>query len=95
MEGFGRPEIVILPDGAAIPDPTLIRPAPNQFTHQLTRSQPYYFNDAQHETSAAGEFPVDTKVVLLMYDGGRYCRVVDGQGIYVELEYDSLKILEE
>jgi hypothetical protein len=92
MEGFDRPEIVILPEGAAIPNPNLIRPAPNQFTHQLARSQPYYFNNAQQDASA-GEFPVDTKVVLLRYNGGRYCRVVDGRGIYVELEYDSLKTL--
>jgi hypothetical protein len=93
MEGFERPEIVILPDGAAIPDRNLIRPAPNQFTHEVSRSQPYYFNDGQHGGSANGEFPANTKVVLLRYDGGRYCRVADGQGLYVELEYDSLEIL--
>jgi len=94
MEGFDRPEIVILPEGAAIPDRNLIRPAPNQFTHRLLRSQPYYFSYPAQDSSATGELPVDTKVALLRYDGGRYCRVVDGQGLYVELEYDSLKILE-
>ena len=40
-----------------------------------------------------GEFSAGTKVVLLLYDGGVYCRVADDQGLYVETEYESLRKL--
>jgi hypothetical protein len=93
MEGFVRPEAVVLPENARVPDRNLISPAPNQFTHELTRPQPFYFTGAQQVTSPDGQFPAGTKVVLLVYNGGTYCRVADGQGLYVEVEYDSLKKL--
>jgi hypothetical protein len=93
MEGFVRPKAVVLPENATVPDRNLISPPPNQFTHELTRPQPFYFAAAQQATPPDGQFPAGTKVVLLVYDGGRYCRVADGQGLYVEVEYDSLKKL--
>ncbi len=40
-----------------------------------------------------GTFPTDAKVVLLGKDGGKYCRVVDGQGLYVEVGCSSLETL--
>jgi hypothetical protein len=33
---------------------------------------------------ADGEFSSGTRVVLMVYDGGEYCRVVDARGLYVE-----------
>ena len=92
-EGFVRPDVIVLSGQALIPAGSLIAPAPNQFTHQLTRAQPIYFAGAGQVTELDGELPAATLVVLLVYDGGATCRVVDGQGLYVEVEYDSLKRL--
>lgn len=86
-----RPPIVVLGKSSLIPDKNLIFPAPNQFTHEVTRQQPFYFTGAQQAAAPDGQFPAGTKVVLLVYDGGSYCRVADGQGLYVEIEYDSLR----
>ncbi len=91
MKGFHRPDPVVLLENAMVPDKNLIAPAPNQFTHELSRSQPFYFDGAQQAKPPEGEFPAGTKVALLVYDGGSFCRVVDGQGLYVEVEYESLK----
>jgi hypothetical protein len=93
MKGFLRPESVVLPENACIPDTNVIVPAPNQFTHEVARAQPYSFTSAQPGKPPDGDFPAGTRVVLLRYDGGRHCRVVDGKGLYVEVEYDCLKRL--
>jgi hypothetical protein len=94
VEGFFlRPEAVVLGENAMVPDRNIISPAPNQFTHELTRPQSFYFDGAQQGTPANGEFRAGTKVVLLVYDGGNYCRVADERGLYVEIEYDSLRKL--
>src|SRR5215208_4211211 len=91
MDGFLRPDPVVLPDDALVPPRHLISPAPNQFTHELTRPQAFSF-DAGGATPA-GELPAGTKVVLLVHDGGRDCRVVDGRGLYVRVAYDALRAL--
>ncbi len=93
MEGFLRPKAVVLNSKAIVPDRNLISPAPNQFTHEVTRSQPYHFTGAKQGTPSEGTFAAGTKVVLLVYNGGRYCRVADGRGLYVEIEYEALAIL--
>jgi hypothetical protein len=93
MEGFIRPDAVVLGENAIVPEKNLISPAPNQLTHELLRPQPFYFTGAQQATQPDGLFSSGTKVVLLVYDGGKYCRVADRQGLYVEIEYDSLKKL--
>jgi hypothetical protein len=93
VEGFFlRPEAVVLDENATVPDRNIISPSPNRFTHELTRPQPFYFDRAQG-TLPNGEFRAGTKVVLLVHDGGNYCRVADGRGLYVEIEYDSLRKL--
>jgi len=93
MKGFVRPEARVLPEKAIVPEKNLISPAPNQFTHKLKRQQPYYFGEAQQGKPPDGEFPAGTKVVLLVYNNGSYCRVADEQGLYVEIEYNGLKKL--
>lgn len=93
MKGFTRPEATVLPEDAMIPDKNLIKPAPNQFTHKLKSAQAYYYDGAQQGAPADGEFPAGTKVALLVHDGGNYCRVVDARGLYVEIEFASLKKL--
>jgi hypothetical protein len=93
MKGFIKPKDVLLPESAAIPERNLISPAPNQFTHELIRSLPFYFTAAKQSSSPDGELLAGTKVSLLKYDGGAYCHVADGQGLYVEVEHDGLKKL--
>ena len=88
---FLRPPTVVLDESSLIPDKNLISPAPNQFTHEVTRQQPFYFTGARQVAAPDGQFQMGTKVVLLVYDGGSYCRVADGQGLYAEIAYDSLK----
>ena len=94
-EGFVRPEAEVLAEKALVPGRNLIAPAPNQFTHEVARAQPYYFTGAQPGMAPDGEFSAGAKVVLLLYDGGVYCRVADGRGLYVETEYDSLRKLRQ
>jgi hypothetical protein len=93
MEGFIRPTAAVLAEEAMVPPENLISPAPNQFTHELARRAPYYFTSARQAKTPDGHFAAGTKVALLVYDGGDFCRVVDGQGLYVEIAYDDLKKL--
>jgi hypothetical protein len=90
---FLRPEAAVLPDEALVPRANLISPAPNQFTHELAFPQPFYYTRAQSETPPDGELPAATRVILMAYSGGIYCWVVDGQGLYVEIEYGGLRKL--
>jgi len=92
-EGFLRPELAVLTESSLIPAKNLIDPAPNQFTHELARNQPFFFDGGWKDREADGEFAQGDKVVLLVYHGGVFCRVVDGQGLYVKIEYDSLRKL--
>ena len=93
MKGIIRPEASILPESSLIPPQNLISPPPNQFTHEMTRPLPFYFTGAGQSSSPDGHLPSGTKVVLLVDDGGEYCRVVDAQGLYVEVERAGLKQL--
>jgi hypothetical protein len=88
-----RPKAIVLSENAIVPDENLISPAPNQFTHVLTQALPYYFTGAQQGAPPNGEFSAGTKVVLLVHDGGTYCRVANEQGLYVEVECNGLKKL--
>jgi len=94
-EGFLRPPSTVLPENAVVPDRNLIVPAPNTFTHTLTRDQPFSYTTLQGAAVPDGELAKGTSVVLMVYDGGHFCRVVDGRGLYVEIEYQSLKPLEQ
>ena len=93
VENMIRPEAVVLADNALIPPANLISPPPNQFTHELTVAQPYYYSETQQDRPPDGTFAAGTKMVLLVYHGGRYCRVADRQGLYVETEYRGLQQL--
>ena len=90
---FLRPEARVLPDESLIPSKNLISPAPNQFTHELTRAQPFHYDRSQVKTAPDGVLPANTKVKLLVDDGGAYCWVVDGRGLYVEIECNALRKL--
>ena len=91
MEGFEKTEPVVMPDEALVPAQSRITPAPNQFTHSLTRPQQFHYGD--EGSKASGTLPAGTKVVLMVYNGGASCHVADGQGRYVEIQFDSLQKL--
>ncbi len=93
MKGVIRPAAAVLAEEAMVPAQNLISPAPNQFTHELTRRAPYYFTGARQAKTSDGHFAAGAKVTLLVHDGGDFCRVVDGQGLYVEIAYNALKEL--
>jgi len=94
MEGFIRPEPVVLPETTLVPERNVIRPAPNRFTHELSRAEPFYYGSAQEGDPSDGELPSGTKVVLLVQDeSAAYCRVVDARGLYVEVGCECLRVL--
>jgi hypothetical protein len=93
VERFIRPEASVLPESALVPEKNLISPAPNQFTHELIRKQPYYFGNSESGSPPDGFLAEGTKLVLLLYGGGSFCRVSDAQGLYVEIEYAGLRKL--
>jgi hypothetical protein len=92
MEGMKRSRPIVLPNSSLIPGNCVISPAPNQFTHEVTASQPFYVEGAP-VGSPTGEFAAGTKVALLFHDGGEMCRVVDGAGLYVKTRFDGLRKL--
>ena len=89
MERMERPEPKVLPDSALVPDGSLVRPAPTQFTHELTVDQPFYYARSARTSPADGVLPAGTKVVLLD-DGGGICHVVDGRGLQVTIRCAGL-----
>jgi hypothetical protein len=90
---FIRPKAEILNEKATIPAQNLITPPPNQFTHALIGPSPFYYSEPDASGTPDGEFKAGTKVALLVYNGGPYSRVVDGQGLYVAVAYSQLKKL--
>ncbi len=91
MDHMLRPDSTVLPESAMIPDRNLIRPPPNQFTHQVIAKQPYFYATPNENTAADGVFEPGTAVVLMLYIGCKYCHVVDGRGLYVVTLFDALK----
>jgi hypothetical protein len=91
-EGFLRPRFEILGEESLVPDANLVRPAPDRFTHELVRPEPYSYGA---DEGPAGQLPAGTRVVLMEDDGSGRCRVVDGRGLYVEVARDSLRKLPE
>jgi hypothetical protein len=86
-----RPKAVVLRDVALVPEHRSVKPPPNQFTHEVRRIQPYYY-DPPH-AAPDGEFSAGARVVLIVYHGGEYCRVIDARGLYVETAYEGLRRL--
>src|SRR5262245_37135104 len=87
----GTIDLSILRDEALVPEHRSVKPPPNQFTHEVRQSQPYYYGP-QH-AAPDSEFSAGTLVVLMVYNGGEYCRVIDAQGLYVETAYEGLRRL--
>lgn len=87
---FIRPKSTVLPASALVPPQNLLRPAPNRFTHELRREQPYYYEVPRHGATPDGVFDAGTPVVLLRHDGTAMCHVADGRGLYVLTAFDGL-----
>jgi hypothetical protein len=88
---FIRPPSVELPENSLVPDRNIVSPPPNQFTHVLKRSTPFYLTGIQQGRAPDGELEAGTQVVMMVDNGGAYCRVVDSQGLYAEIAFDALK----
>jgi len=80
-----RPAASVLPDDALVPDRNTVFPAPNVFTHTMTRSSSYWFGSADRDGRPAGELAAGARVVLLVDEGDGRCRVVDERGLYVQV----------
>jgi hypothetical protein len=93
MEGFKRPQAVVLPDSSLVPPDCVISPAPNQFTHEVAVAQPFYFSRGEPGDRPSGDFVPGTRVALLLRYDGKMCRVVDGAGLYVSTAFQGLRRL--
>ena len=84
----------VLAEEAVVPKRDLLLP-PNQFTHVVTRTQPYYFTQPQTDSNSKGdgEFPKGTRVVLLTDKDGRVSWVVDEHGLYAATDPAGLRRL--
>jgi hypothetical protein len=95
MGEVSRPKAEVLAASAVIPPANLIEPAPNQFTHEITRLEPYYYSEGEEDRTPDGTFERGTPVVLLRYVGGGHCHVADGRGLYVIIERAALRRLDD
>jgi hypothetical protein len=88
----GRPDAVVLGEEALVPERNIVRPPPNRFTHELTVDEPYRLDRPKRAAEPDGVLPASTRVVLLV-ESADHCRVVDGNGLYVEVRRASLRRL--
>jgi len=93
MGEVSRPKAAVLAPSAVIPPVNLIDPGPNQFTHEITRPEPYYYAEGEEDRAPDGTFESGTQVVLLNYEGGDHCHVADGRGLYVVIDRAALRPL--
>ena len=93
MGEVSRPKAEVLAASAVIPPINLIEPAPNQFTHEITRPEPYYYTEGEKERTPDGTFERGTPVVLLHDEGSGRCHVADGRGLYVVVARAALRRL--
>jgi hypothetical protein len=87
-----RPEAVVLGEEALVPERNVVRPPPNRFTHELLVDEPFRLDRPERTDDPDGVLPARTQVVLLV-EGPDRCRVVDGNGLYVEVRRASLREL--
>ena len=90
--GVVRPPVTVLGADAIVPAANLVEPPPDQFSHELTRDEPYRFG-GDSNSSPDGQLPRGTPV-LLVADDGHHARVIDERGLYVEVRIDSLRARE-
>ena len=94
MKGFLRPKVNILGQGAIVPKGKMVSPPPNQFSHHLRNSQPYYYQKQDAHGKPDGHFAKGEKVLLVRREADAVtCRVLDSKGLYVETQYAALEKL--
>ena len=82
VDNMIRPNAVVLSDSAQVPDRNVVKPPPNQFTHELVAEQRFYYLGVDQAAPPDGKFAIGTQVILLRRDAVE-CWVVDGRGLYV------------
>jgi hypothetical protein len=90
MEGVKRPDLSILDDRSVIPDANLISPPPNRFSHAVAHDQPFFWEEPEAGEKPAGTFEAGHRLLLVREEEDGWCRVVDGQGLYVVTALASL-----
>jgi hypothetical protein len=89
--GVLRPDAVVLGEETLVPALNVVRPAPNSFTHVLLVDEPYWFDGRPRgDGDPDGVLRAGTPVTLLV-SGPEACRVVDANGMYVEVRAASLR----
>jgi hypothetical protein len=87
MKGFERPEMSVLSESSAIPEGHIVSP-PENFTHEVTREQPYWY-DRRGTEKPSGALAAGTKVLFLGEDDSG-TRIVDPRGLIVTIERGAL-----
>lgn len=80
-------------DASLIPPEGQIRPPPNEFSHRVVHSEPFYFRRKADSDAPDGQLAAGSKVLLLRTEDGTRCRVADERGLYVEVSRSSLSAL--
>lgn len=92
MKGMLRPAQIVMPSSALVPEPVVVSPPPNRFTHRVRARQPFYTG----RTSTGepdGTLPAGAKVVLMVRGKGDAARVIDRRGRYVTTSFAGLRPL--
>lgn len=87
--GVLRPAAEVLGADSLVPALNLVQPPPDQFSHELTRDEPYRFG-SDPTASPDGELHRGTPVLVVANDG-RHARVIDERGLYVQVRSESLR----
>jgi hypothetical protein len=87
--GVLRPTAEVLSADALIPAANIVDPPPEEFSHELTRDEPYHFGSGT-KGPPDGEFRRGTRVVVVT-DDGHHAGVIDERGLYVHVRADSLR----
>ena len=87
-----RPDARVLPDESLVPEQNLVRPPPEDLTHELIEDEPYRYDPPAGGGDPDGILPAGTAVALLE-DGPKRCRVATGDGLAVEIRRASLREL--
>jgi hypothetical protein len=88
-----RPEFVVVPDEALVPEANIIRPAPNRFTHELIHDESYFFDREVATDQPDGVLPAGTPVALLV-EGDELCRVAVASGLYIGVRRANLRSID-
>jgi hypothetical protein len=87
-----RPAQIVMPASALVPEPVIVSPPPNRFTHAVRARQPFYAGSTL-AGEPAGTLSAGAKVVLMVRGKGDVARVIDRRGRYVATSFAGLRSL--